>query len=68
MARVELGSERAKREFRGNGLPMIGIGVEKQSKANTLAVSKAAQAEMEKLEQDVALAVAGGVGYGFTIG
>jgi hypothetical protein len=32
------------------------------------ALKAEAQAEMEKLEQDLALAVAGGVGYGFTIG
>ena len=32
------------------------------------ALKAEAQAEMEKLEADVSLAVAGGVGYGFTIG
>ena len=32
------------------------------------ALKAEAQAEMEKLEQDLSLAVAGGVGYGFTIG
>ena len=31
-------------------------------------VKAEAQAEMEKLDQDVSMAVAGGVGYGFTIG
>ena len=32
------------------------------------ALKSEAQAEMEKLEQDVATQVAGGVGYSFTIG
>ena len=35
---------------------------------NGTSLKAEAQAEMEKLEQDLALAVAGGVGYGFTIG
>jgi hypothetical protein len=38
------------------------------STLNGDALKTEAQAEMEKLEADVALAVAGGVGYGFTIG
>jgi hypothetical protein len=38
------------------------------STLNGDALKAEAQAEMEKLENDVALAVAGGVGYGFTIG
>ena len=38
------------------------------STLNGDALKAEAQAEMEKLEADVALAVAGGVGYGFTIG
>ena len=38
------------------------------SALNGDALKAEAQAEMEKLEADVALAVPGGVGYGFTIG
>ena len=38
------------------------------STLNGDALKAEAQAEMEKLESEVALAVAGGVGYGFTIG
>ena len=38
------------------------------STLNGDALKAEAQAEMEKLEADVSLAVAGGVGYGFTIG
>ena len=38
------------------------------STLNGDALKAEAQAEMEKLDQDVSMAVAGGVGYGFTIG
>ena len=38
------------------------------STLNGDALKSAAQAEMEKLAQDVATQVAGGVGYSFTIG
>ena len=40
VARVELGAEREQREFRGNGIPVIGIGIIKQSTANTLSVAE----------------------------
>jgi hypothetical protein len=38
------------------------------STLNGDALKSEAQAEMEKLENEVSMAVAGGVGYGFTIG
>ena len=38
------------------------------STLNGDALKAEAQAEIEKLENDVAMAVGGGVGYGFTIG
>ena len=38
------------------------------SSLNGDALKAEAQAEMEKLEMDVQMAVAGGTGYGFTIG
>jgi len=49
VARVELGSERNRRSFRGNGIPVIGLGVIKQSKGNTLAVAEGAKAEAERI-------------------
>jgi multidrug efflux pump len=49
IARVELGAERDERTFRGNGKPIIGLGVVKQSKGNTLAVANAVKAEMERI-------------------
>lgn len=40
VARIELGSEEERITFRGDGAPMIGIGIIKQSNANTLEVAK----------------------------
>ncbi len=51
VARVELGTDEDRISFRGNGLPMVGIGIVKQSTANTLAVAEAAKAEMGRLNQ-----------------
>lgn len=45
VARVERGTEEDRTFFRGNGVPMVGIGVIKQSTANTVAVADAAKAE-----------------------
>ena len=41
VARVEIGSEEERIMFRGNGEAMIGLGVSKQSPANTLEVARA---------------------------
>ena len=49
VARVELGTDEDRISFRGNGQPMVGIGIVKQSTANTLAVAEAAQAEAARL-------------------
>jgi len=49
VARVELGTDEDRISFRGNGQPMVGIGIIKQSTANTLAVAEAAQAEAARL-------------------
>lgn len=49
VARVEIGPIEERNTLRGNGLPMVGIGIVKQSKANTLDVAKAAKAEMEAI-------------------
>ncbi len=45
VARVERGAVEHRTFFRGNGTPMVGIGIIKQSKANTLAVTRAARDE-----------------------
>lgn len=49
VARVELGTEEDRILFRGNGVAMVGIGIIKQSTANTIAVARAAKAEMARL-------------------
>ena len=49
VARVELGTEEDRTFFRGNGVPMVGLGIIKQSTANTIAVANAAKAEMERI-------------------
>lgn len=43
VAKVELGSVERRRSFRGNGQPMVGIGIIKQSNANTLEVASLAR-------------------------
>jgi multidrug efflux pump len=45
VARVEKGAEETRTFFRGNGVPMVGVGIIKQSTANTLEVAAAAKAE-----------------------
>jgi multidrug efflux pump len=49
LAKVERGAVEERTLFRGNGVAMIGIGIIKQSTANTLDVARAAKAEMERL-------------------
>jgi multidrug efflux pump len=49
VARVELGTEEDRTVFRGNGVPMIGLGIIKQSTANTISVADLAKAEMARI-------------------
>jgi multidrug efflux pump len=49
IAEVEVGPEDARTELRSNGLPAIGIGIAKQSRANTLGVTRGIRNEMEKI-------------------
>jgi multidrug efflux pump len=49
VARVEKGTEEDRSFFRGNLVPMVGIGIIKQSTANTIAVARAAKAEAERI-------------------
>ena len=46
VARVEIAAEDDETMFRGNGKNMVGLGIIKQSKANTLEVVRAAREEM----------------------
>lgn len=49
VARVERGAVESRIMFRGNGIPQVGIGVTKQSTANTVAVADAVYAEVDRL-------------------
>lgn len=49
VARVERGTVEDRTLFRGNGEPMVGLGVSKQSTANTIEVARNASKEMERL-------------------
>ena len=49
VARVEVGSVEERSLFRGNAVPMVGLGMMKQSTANILEVSEGIKAEMERL-------------------
>ncbi len=51
VARVEKGAAEDRLFFRGNGVPMVGIGIIKQSQANTLAVTAAARDEAARLNE-----------------
>ncbi|GAB3030910.1 efflux RND transporter permease subunit [Bowmanella dokdonensis] len=53
VARVELAAEDDETEFRGNGVNMIGLGIIKQSKANTLDVARAAREAIEDIERNL---------------
>ncbi|MGE4312908.1 MAG: efflux RND transporter permease subunit [Pseudobdellovibrionaceae bacterium] len=49
VARVEKAAIEKRTIFRGNGVPMVGIGIIKQSKANTIAVAEAAKKMADQL-------------------
>ena len=50
VARVEIGSVEERTIFRGNGIPLVGLGLMKQSTANVLEISEGAQDAMEELQ------------------
>lgn len=49
VARIEKGTVEDRTLFRGNGEPMVGLGISKQSKANIIEVARAARAEVDRL-------------------
>jgi len=53
IAKVEVAAEDDENMFRGNGKNMVGLGIIKQSKANTLEVVKAARKEMAKIRDSL---------------
>lgn len=50
VARVERGPENRRTELRGNGINMIGLGIIKQSRANSLEVSTAVKKAVAKIQ------------------
>ena len=50
---VELAAEDIENAFRGNGKNMVGLGIIKQSKANTLDVVQNARAELERIKESL---------------
>lgn len=53
VAKVELGAVEKRRLFRGNGIPMVGIGIIKQSTANTLTVAELARDRKAQINQSL---------------
>jgi len=53
VARVEVGPENPYNILRSNGEPAIGIGIIRQSGANTLAVAETAKAEIERIRPNL---------------
>lgn len=53
VARVELGGSQPRLTFRGNGVPMVGLGIIKQSRANTLEVARGTKAEAELIRSSL---------------
>lgn len=49
VARVEREPEETRAVFRGNSIPMIGLGIVKQSTANTIDVARAVKAEAKRI-------------------
>lgn len=49
VADVNVGPQDSRTELRSNGLPALGIGIAKQSRANTLSVTRGIREQMDKL-------------------
>lgn len=49
VARVEIGALESAGEFRGNGIPRVGVGIVKQSTANTVAVARRVVEEIARV-------------------
>lgn len=51
IAKVEKGTEEDRNLFRGNGVTQVGIGIVKQSTANTIDVARGSKAERDKINE-----------------
>ena len=53
IGRAELGAQDERSVIRVNGNPAVGLGIVKQSTANTLAVARAVKAQLPRIERDL---------------
>lgn len=53
VAKVELGPEEWRSDYRGNGVPRMGLGIVKQSGSNTTAVAARVRAEMKRVQAEL---------------
>jgi len=53
VARIERGAVEPENSFRGNGQPRVGLGIIRQSKANTLEVAHAVEDAVERIRSDL---------------
>jgi multidrug efflux pump len=67
LADIEVGPVDQRSEFRANGSPAVGLGILKQSKANTLSVAQAVKAEMASIAQDLPEGMEIGVNSDFSL-
>ena len=63
VARVEIGAEDTRGGYRINGRPSIGLGILRQSTANTLAVADGVKAELERIKPTLPPGVDATIGY-----
>ena len=63
VARVELGVENDDTELRANGETAVGLGIIRQSKANTVSVSDNVRAEIERIRENLPADIALDVNY-----
>ena len=63
VARVEIGAEDTRGAYRINGRPAIGLGILRQSTANTLSVANGVKAEMERIRPSLPEGIDVIVGY-----
>ncbi|UXI68894.1 efflux RND transporter permease subunit [Tahibacter amnicola] len=67
VAKVERGAEERRAWFRGNGTPMVGLGIVKTSTANSLEVAKNVKTEMARIQESLPEGTTIGVSYDSTI-
>ncbi len=53
VARVERGAAEVRSDFQGNGQPMVGLGIVRQSTANILDVANAAKSEIARIRESL---------------